>query len=811
MGRRREARASLALPRSLVRPLTRGLVRLPQAGVVPLAVRRRWYELSARAVPPPPGAAASPESLRGVPGLRIERSGEPAGEQRQILYLHGGAYTAGSPLTHRGIAARLALLTGATVHVLGYRLAPEHPFPAALDDAIAAYRALAAQAAPERIALAGDSAGGGLALALAMRLREAGEPQPAALGLLAPWVDLTCSGESVRTRRDAGLRAGWIRSAAAAYAGARALDDPGVSPLFGDLAGLAPMHVQVGGEDLLRSDAERLAERARSDGAEVDLRIYEGLWHDFQLGAGLFGEADEALADLAAALAAAWGERAAAGGNGDRPARRLPRTPEVLIVGAGFGGVGMAMRLRRAGIESFTILERADNVGGVWRDNTYPGAACDVPSHLYSFSFEPYHGWSRRYAPQPEILAYLERCVERYGFRDRLRLGVEATRASFDERRGRWVVETDKDERLEADVLVTACGQLSRPATPEVPGLERFAGTVFHSARWDHGCDLRGKRVAVLGTGASAIQFVPAIAAETGRLYVFQRSAPYLIPKRDRAYREWEKRLFELVPAIQLANRLRIWLFFESLIPLFTRARRGMAVMRRIWFEPQFKEQVTDPRLREALWPRDEMGCKRILISSDWYPTLMRPDVELVTEGVREVTEDAIVTDDGARREVDVIILGTGFATTQFLSPLEIRGLEGRELNEAWADGAEAYLGSTVAGFPNMFMLYGPNTNLGAGSIIYQLESQIAYALDAIRTLAHEGPGTYLDVRPEVQAAYNREIQARLAGSVWNSGCRSWYVNERGRNTNNWPGTTIEFRRRTRRLDRERYRLARAS
>ena len=452
-----------------------------------------------------------------------------------------------------------------------------------------------------------------------------------------------------------------------------------------------------------------------------------------------------------------------------------------------------------------TIFERGPSVGGVWRENTYPGAACDVPSHLYSFSFEPNHRWTRRYSPQPEILTYLERCVERHDLGDLLRLNTEVTRAEFDSDAGRWRLQTDGGERVEADVLVCACGQLSRPSVPPIDGLDDFTGPCFHSAEWDHSVDLAGKRVGVVGTGASAIQFVPAIAPEVERLHVFQRSAPYVVPKKDREHREWEGPLAERLPLINLAKRAYMWLVMESLIFGFTRNRRAMWWLRR-GYERQLRKQVRDPELRAKLVPDYEMGCKRVLVSSDYYEALARPNVELVTEPIESVGAGSVRTGDGAEREVDALILGTGFRTNEFLAPLEVRGLGGRDLNEAWRDGAEAYLGITVSGFPNMFILYGPNTNLGVGSIIHMIESQMAYVTQAVAALARSGAG-YLDVRPQAQSRFSRRIQERLADSVWQSGCSSWYVNGAGRNTNNWPGFMSEYRRQTRRLDLGDYEL----
>jgi cation diffusion facilitator CzcD-associated flavoprotein CzcO len=481
----------------------------------------------------------------------------------------------------------------------------------------------------------------------------------------------------------------------------------------------------------------------------------------------------------------------------------------IAIVGGGFGGVGMGIALKRAGIESFTILEKADRVGGVWRDNCYPGATCDVPSHLYSFSFEPEHRWTRRYACQEEILAYLERCAAKYGLAGNLKLETEVATASFDDEAGSWSIATTDGERLEAEILITACGQLSRPWVPELPGLERFEGSAFHSARWDHGVDLEGKRVGVVGTGASAIQFVPAVAPTVERLHVFQRSAPYVIPKPDRPYRAWQRRLFRRVPAIQSLSRAYVWVVFELAINGFRGRRRLMGLLER-QFERNLRRQVPDPGLRRALTPDYAMGCKRILVSNDYYAALCRPNVEVVTDAIAEVTPAGIVTADGAARELDAIVFGTGFASNDFLAPIEITGLDGRDLNQAWRAGAEAYLGITVSGFPNLFMLYGPNTNLGVGSIIYMLESQIAYALAGVQALDHNG-AAYLDLRPDVQRRWSDELQRRLEGTVWQTGCSNWYVNEAGRNVNNWPGFTSEYRRRTRRLDLADYRLAQAA
>ncbi|MEA2475148.1 MAG: hypothetical protein QOE06_3063 [Thermoleophilaceae bacterium] len=483
-------------------------------------------------------------------------------------------------------------------------------------------------------------------------------------------------------------------------------------------------------------------------------------------------------------------------------------TPEVVIVGAGFGGIGLGIKLKEAGIESFTILEKASRLGGVWRDNSYPGLTCDVPSHLYSFSFEPNHEWTRRFPKRDEILAYLERCADKYGVRDHIRLATEAASADFDEETGRWRIELAGGDEIEADVLVPATGQLSRPSFPTIEGLDSFTGEMFHSARWNHDCDLTGKRVAAIGTGASAVQYVPQIAPIVERLDLYQRTPGWMVPKPDRPYRPREKALFRRIPLIPRISRRISFTRFE----LFT---FGMTVAPWLLkgYERAYKRQVRraipDPELRERLIPDYPFGCKRVLVSSDYLPALARPNVDVIGERISAVTPTGVRTEDGVEREVDAIVLGTGFQANEFLAPMDVRGLGGRDLNHAWRDGAEAYLGLAVSGFPNMFILYGPNTNLGAGSIITMLESQVGYVVEAVRELGRSG-ARWMDVRDDVQSAFNDEVQGRLADSVWVAGCNSWYRTESGKVTNNWAGFVTEYRRRTRHPDPDDFRLVHA-
>jgi cation diffusion facilitator CzcD-associated flavoprotein CzcO len=472
----------------------------------------------------------------------------------------------------------------------------------------------------------------------------------------------------------------------------------------------------------------------------------------------------------------------------------------VAIVGAGFGGLGLAILLRKAGIESFTILEKDDRLGGTWRDNTYPGAACDLASFAYCFSFEQKADWSRKWSPQPEILAYMEHCARKYDLLPKIRFGCEIAEARFDAGAGAWRLRTTSGEEHEAEILVAGVGQLHRPVTPALPGLETFEGAAFHSARWDHGVPLDGRDVGVIGNAASAIQFIPQLAPRVRSLTVFQRSANWMLPRNDRAFSEREKWAFAHVPGLARLYRWFIWarqeVFFFPVMRGSTWLSRRVEALSREYV----REHIRDPELQRALVPDYPIGARRILISDDYYQALARDNVRVVTQPIERVARDGVVTRDGATHRADALIFATGFDTTHFLAPMKIQGLDGRFLSDAWRDGAEAYLGITVAGFPNLFMLYGPNTNLGHNSIIFMLECQAGYVVDCIRQMRARGL-RWIAPRRSVMEAWNRELQRRLAGSVWARTERSWYKNADGRITNNWAGTTLEYWWRTRRAD----------
>ena len=474
----------------------------------------------------------------------------------------------------------------------------------------------------------------------------------------------------------------------------------------------------------------------------------------------------------------------------------------VAIIGAGFGGIGMAIALEQAGIDDFVILDRADDLGGTWRDNSYPGLTCDVPSQLYSFSFRPWR-WSRRFPARDEILAYLHALVAEHGLGTRLRFNHGVASAEFDEPRAVWTLTLDDDSTLEATAVVCAVGQLGRPILPDIPGRDDFAGPSWHSARWNHEVDLNGRRVAVVGTGASAIQFVPEIAKVASHVDVYQRTPPYVLPKADRPYRDAELTLFDRVPAVRKADRLRIFLYGELLTSGFVLSPKILAAPMAMW-RRQLRV-ISDPELRAKCVPDYVMGCKRVVFSNDWYPALTRPNVDLVTDQIDWILPDGVATADGTIRPADVIIYGTGFQATQFLTPMQVSGHGGVRLHDAWRDGAQAYFGITVSGFPNFFMLYGPNTNLGGNSIIYMLEGQIGYVLGALRALDQHRLA-WLDVRPDVQEKFNTWIQSASRTSVWETGCHSWYT-VGGRNINNWPDYTFLYRYRVRRFDLAAYRV----
>jgi len=476
----------------------------------------------------------------------------------------------------------------------------------------------------------------------------------------------------------------------------------------------------------------------------------------------------------------------------------------VAIIGSGFGGLGAAIRLKRDGIDDIVVFERAEDVGGTWRDNTYPGCACDVPSQLYSYSFALNPQWSRSFSPQPEIWDYLRDVAQRFGILPHVRFGTEVTGADWDDSERRWRIETSRGP-LTADVLVSATGPLCEPSIPKLPGLETFAGTVFHSARWRHDHDLTGRRVAVVGTGASAAQFVPAIAPGVAALDLYQRTPAWVFPRRDRALKPATRRLYHSVPGAQRLVRYGVYLMREAVLLNFRTPKSSRLAERAA--RAHLARQVPDPVLRARLTPDYAVGCKRLVVSDDYLPALTRDNVTVVTDGIREVRPDAVVAADGTVRPVDTIILGTGFHNVDLPIAGKIRGKAGRTLAEQWQGSPRAHLGTTVAGFPNLFMLLGPNTGLGHTSVLIMIEAQLEHLSKALRYLRRTGAAG-LAPRDEAQLAWTAEVDRAMRGTVWTAGgCRSWYLDPTGRNYSLWPGTTWAFRRRLARFRPGEYEL----
>jgi cation diffusion facilitator CzcD-associated flavoprotein CzcO len=492
---------------------------------------------------------------------------------------------------------------------------------------------------------------------------------------------------------------------------------------------------------------------------------------------------------------------APSGGEGDgTPASHF----RVAIVGSGFGGIGMAIRLKQAGIEDFAVFERADDVGGTWQANTYPGCQCDVPSHLYSFSFALNPQWSRTFSLQPEIWDYLRGVARAHDVYPHVRLEHEVQSASWDEQQSRWRLSTSQGE-FTADIVVAAMGGLSEPSIPDIPGLDSFQGRCFHTAAWDHTHNLTAKRVAVVGTGASTIQVVPAIQPVVEQLVLFQRTPPWVMPHRDRAISRWERRLYSAFPGLQRAMRTAIYWAREVFVLPFLHprlARNPERIARR-----HISQQVPDRELRRKVTPRYRFGCKRVLLSNDYYPALSQPNVEVVTDGIAEVRPHSIVTTGGEEHAVDTIIFGTGFQVTSPPATQRLWGREGRLLADVWQGSPRAHLGTAIAGFPNLFMLLGPNTGLGHNSVVHMVESQIAYVMDCLAKMDEHDLAS-VEVRPEAERAFVDEMQRRMQGTVWmTGGCASWYLDATGRNSTLWPGPSWSYRLRTRRFDPDNYRV----
>lgn len=462
-----------------------------------------------------------------------------------------------------------------------------------------------------------------------------------------------------------------------------------------------------------------------------------------------------------------------------------------LIIGAGFGGIGLAIRILQQGLGEVKIWEKQASLGGTWFDNQYPGSACDIASNLYSFSFYKKHDWSRRFAPQAEILSYLQDCATHFGIHSHIELQREVASAKWLTDKQRWQVISRCGETIEAQFLISATGQLNIPVMPQIHGIEHFKGPLLHSARWDKTVNLQDKQVVVIGTGASAIQFVPEVVKQARQVTVFQRSAPYVLSKPDRAYRPWESALFKRFPLLQTLSRWRIWLKNEMQFFGFRYAKWAMGLMRMNW-QKQMHKIVQDPELRAKLTPDYQLGCKRILLANNYYQAMQQKNLYLNTQGIKEITADSVIDTNGKEFKADVLLAGTGFDTTHFLTPINLQGRLEQDIHSLWQDGAEAYMGCNLYGFPNFFMLYGPNTNLGHSSIVFMLEAQFHYILKILNYMQKQQKQT-VEVKQEVQNRFNQKLQKNLKKTVWSTGCSSIYVNAQGKNVTNWHGFTATF------------------
>jgi cation diffusion facilitator CzcD-associated flavoprotein CzcO len=486
--------------------------------------------------------------------------------------------------------------------------------------------------------------------------------------------------------------------------------------------------------------------------------------------------------------------------NEAKPALESTATPsvDVLIVGAGFSGLCMAIKLRQARMNSFLVIEKGEDIGGTWHENRYPGCACDIPSHLYCYSFDLNPEWNRMYAPQAEIWAYLKSCAERYGLMPHIRLKTALREASWDEAAGVWHVAAGDRLRITARVLISAIGALHVPRYPNLPGAERFAGPAFHSATWDASAELTGKQIAVIGTGASAIQFVPQIAPLAGKLWVFQRTPAWIVPKPDAEFSETWKRRFRQVPGVMWGFRKLLFWQHEIRVLAFLGNKRMRKTLEAIALR-HLRKWIKDPKLREALTPKYALGCKRVLFSNDFYPAMTRPNVELVTERIAEVRERSIVTQDGAERPADVLIYGTGFRVTEPMIGVRLVGRDGVEIHDAWRERMSAFLGVTVSGFPNFFILLGPNTGLGHNSVVLMIEAQVRYVMSCLKLMRKRGQKV-MHLRKETQERFVTQVTRRMGHTVWQTGgCRSWYQDQKtGENVTLWPGSVVDYMRRTR-------------
>ncbi|AVP99519.1 hypothetical protein C7S18_21115 [Ahniella affigens] len=738
-----------------------------------ISAQRRWLDWLSWLNRPTPGIDVVAATVAGLPGEWLHPAHAANLRDAVVLYLHGGAFCVGSPRTHRPLAMRLARDTGLSVFAADYRLAPEHPWPAAIDDAEAAFLALAES---RRVLVVGDSAGGTLALLLAQRLRDRGLPGPAALGLLSPVADLAVQVDGRTERLDPMLSQAWLSDCFGHWLGKPPSDLPTASPIAGSLSGLAPTFVHFGEQELLAASCERLVAAMQAAGVSAEGHCWLRRWHVFQLHANTLPSANAALSCLGRQLLSVL--------DATEPPRE--RTLEVLIMGAGMSGLCMLRGLKQRGQHDVLALEKQPNLGGTWWDNTYPGAQVDVPAPAYAFSFAPNPDWQQRFASASEIQRYQQRLAEREGLLPHLRFNTRLTAAHWQPDQKRWRCETACGQVIHARHFVCSTGPLNQPRWPDIPGLNRFAGTRLHSARWDHQVDLTGKRVAVIGTGSTAVQLIPPLAARAGHLTVLQRTPNWILPRLGRRYR-WFDRGLARVPGYAPMVRASWVRFLEWVRSGFDDGTVGRSLMLAI--ARRLREwQLSDAPLRALLTPNYPLGCKRLIFANDYYPVFRRPNVVLETGPISEVIEHGVRLADGRILDVDVLVCATGFETVRLLASVDIRGRSGACLADRWQEGPSAFHGITVPDFPNFFLMLGPNTATGHTSTLLFIEPAVQHALAA---MAHAGNGA-VEVAAAAFARHNDALQQRLQGSVW-AQCQSWYRAANGRVVALFPGRTREY------------------
>ncbi len=765
-----------ALAAALLRLTLRSLLKPVFSPRVSITLQRRWLGWIALLTLKPRGVQRQSATVGGVPGEWL-RPASGCIRPGHILYLHGGAFCVGSAATHRAITMRLARATGMPVFAADYRLAPQHPLPAALNDALAAALALSTQGP---LVLAGDSAGGTLVAATALALRGGGHVQAAALVLLSPLVDAKLSADMAEPAGEAMLSLPWMRACLAQCAGNAHAH--AISPVHADLRGLSPTLIQAGTDEMLHGQAVQLHDALQAAGVAVRAEITPQRWHVFQMHGAALPSADQALQRIADFVLRTLDAR--------HPAADAPvEEHEVLIMGAGMSGLCAGITLKRSGQHNFVMLEKSAGLGGTWWDNRYPGAHVDVPAPLYAFSFAPNPRWKRRFAAAAEIQAYMQHCLRRFGLAPHLRLGQRISSAQFDEGAGRWFICTEAGAKFSARFFICSTGPLSQPRWPDIPGLADFKGRLLHSAQWDASAPLAGQRVGVIGTGSTASQLLAPIAALAAQVDLFQRTANWVLPRIDRPYFAIDSLLARLPPYAALVRSLWFHLlewgrrgFDEG-----TLARRGMlktaAVHRR--------RQVGDAALRQRLIPPYPLGCKRIIYSNDFYPTLTQPHVALVTEAITRIHATGVLMASGQQRPLDVLVCATGFDVQHSLNHLPITGRGGVTLEQAWSEGPQAHLGLTVAGFPNLFLMLGPNTATGHTSTLLFIEPGVRFAVRAMQEVQRRGKRS-MAIKSDVMQAYNQGLQDRLGPSVWGQ-CRSWYRADSGKVIAIFPGFTPEY------------------